>query len=78
MPSVQQTAAPQGVEGWDAVSRKHLNRAPHRPKNGAVDWWWYEQNGGICIVVESSHRTEQFNIRWNAIRAALKRKDRKP
>ncbi len=58
------------------MSRKHLLRKPHRNMSG--NWWWYEENGGIAVAVEFNGGTRVVDISWRAIRAALKRMDRKP
>ncbi|MHB1702381.1 MAG: hypothetical protein ACYCSN_20060 [Acidobacteriaceae bacterium] len=53
--------------------------APHEIDANA---WWYEDNAGITFVIifrdpEGNYLgTEQRTIRWNSIRAALRRKDK--
>lgn len=63
------------------MSKKHLSRKPHSISN---DHWWYEENAGMNVVVSCTDNhgnyveTKQILIRWSGIRAALKRKDKKP
>lgn len=63
------------------MSRKHLKRAPHVPRTWRWDdglWWWYEENGGITVITQHmGTAVPAMKISWRAIRAALKRKDRK-
>ena len=61
------------------MSSKHLWTKPHKVTN---DFWWYEENQGVAVCV--SFKTaggeciqEVRYIPWRAIRAALKRKDKK-
>jgi hypothetical protein len=57
------------------MSAKHLSRNPHHIDNHA---WWYEENGGIVIIQDTEQPAKrELKIRWSAIRAALKRKDKK-
>lgn len=60
------------------MSEKHLSRKPHESKDGA--WWWYETRAGITVYTNEVARNERnpLLIPWQTIRAALKRKDRKP
>ena len=61
------------------MSKKHLKRDPHdaRVTHGNAQAWWYEENFGICVVVEPrDDRTAQIVIPWRSIRAALARKDK--
>ena len=37
--------------------------------------WWYEEPGGVTLVVESHDETMQLRIPWQSLRAALRRKD---
>ena len=37
--------------------------------------WWYEENGGVLVVVETHPETIQLHIPWRSIRAALARKE---
>lgn len=60
------------------MAKKHLRLDPHRVTN---DFWWYEENKGICVCVEfnlpdGQRKTAVRDIPWRAIRAALIRKDR--
>ena len=63
------------------MSRKHLLSEPQFVAHDE-SWWFYEENRGICIVVEpvipKSAPTRSVTIPWARIRAALKRKDRRP
>lgn len=61
------------------MADKHLKTSPHHLR-GHEDCWWYEEPGGICIVVEAYNgrgevQTKQRTIPWTAIRNALARKD---
>lgn len=62
------------------MSRKHLIREPQRLRgtaNESPGWWWYEQNGGIHIVVERpGFETLAKTISWRYLREALARKDK--
>lgn len=63
------------------MSEKNLKRTAHHPK-GSDDTWWYEENDGIYIVMESDNAnggivTNTCKIKWASLRAALKRKDKK-
>lgn len=59
------------------MGKKHLDRNRHSHL-GQEDWWWYEEWGGIDVVV-TQRATEAgtviIRIPWRSIRAALKRKD---
>ena len=58
------------------MSKKHLSRHPHDIDTRA---WWYEENHGIEIIVESlNEKMRHLKIPWVSVRAALKRKDRTP
>jgi hypothetical protein len=63
------------------VSRHDLLRAPQHVGYDE-SWWFYEEGRGLVIVVEPlvprSAPTRTVVIPWLRIRAALKRKDRKP
>ena len=61
--------------------RKHLLRNPHKIKK-TPHAWWYEENGGIDIVVhreaiQSPYESVVLRIPWKQIRDALARKDKK-
>ena len=62
------------------MADKHLSGKPHGTH---PHFWWYEERAGLLMVVESRDnegnyiRTECYKIPWSALRAALKRKDRK-
>ena len=62
------------------MSDKHLSRQPraayenpHRGKQYDKAWW-YEEPGGVLIVVEPHPTTKEVYIRWGQIESALKRK----
>ena len=57
------------------MSDKHLSNMPHNIR-GRKDAWWYEENGGINVVVEPQGATTQVMIPWRSIKAALARKER--
>jgi hypothetical protein len=64
------------------MSEKHLKETAHHVGDKC---WWYEEPGGICVVLQESDVNDNALrpnvapiIRWTSIRAALKRKDRKP
>ena len=61
------------------MSVEHLHRTSHAIKD-RPDVWWYEESGGICLVVEHPDRpsSTQVLIPWRAIRRALERLDRSP
>ena len=62
------------IRGAGIMSGKHLKRKPHDIENG----WWYEENWGISVCVpDKDGRVTIAPIRWQAIRNALKRKDKK-
>jgi len=50
-----------------------LKNKPHAIR-GREDVWWYEENGGINVVVEPQDTTIQVVIPWRSIRYALARK----
>ena len=57
------------------MSQKDLKRGPHNSKNGK--WWWYEERGGISLFHQGEDlAVDSHFIRWSALRAALKRKDK--
>jgi len=62
------------------MAKKHLKADAHFVRQGC---WWYEENGGVSVIVEHSDKndvfikTEHYKIPWSSIRAALKRKDMK-
>ncbi len=51
-----------------------------KPRNLSERQWWYEEPGGICVVVRSIINGRPYttctDISWRALRAALKRKDK--
>lgn len=58
--------------------KKHLQLDPHKVTN---DFWWYEENQGICVCIEFKtptgyRETKVRYIPWHSVRAALKRKDK--
>lgn len=58
------------------MGEANLKREPHKiPKRDDV--WWYEENGGIYVVVErfGHEDTTGIKISWTALRNALARKD---
>ena len=60
------------------MAKEHLKREPH---NLSEDVWWYEENAGIDLHLETvcpngGHSHESYLIPWVTIRAALKRKDK--
>ena len=59
------------------MSNKDLEDAPHDLKK-RDDAWWYEEKGGICVVVERKgwDDTTQIWLPWRSIRSALARKDK--
>jgi len=61
------------------VSRKHLRREPQHV-NRAEDWWFYETNRGIAVVVFNDQDIKQVHrvtIPWRRIRDALARKEQR-
>ena len=58
------------------MSAKHLKRTSHKTKYAKI--WWYEETGGIKVVVHPHVTCVIVPITWCAIREALERKDRKP
>lgn len=56
------------------MADKDLQLDPHKIR-GTDKAWWYEEETGICIVVEPNVTTQQIMIPWGALRSALKRKD---
>lgn len=59
------------------MSVKHLLTTSH-PFKGSGTAWWYEDNGGIDIVVHPAPQCQHLHIDWAVLRRALARKDRKP
>jgi hypothetical protein len=60
------------------MANKDLSLKPHHQKKDE-SWWWYEENQGISVVVERSQIPGEvgiFDIPWQSIRAALRRKDK--
>lgn len=58
------------------LNSKAMLRLGENNKWGSTDSaWWYEESGGITIVVQNTRPT-QFRIPWGQVRAALERKDR--
>lgn len=62
------------------MANKHLRKHAHEVH---PEMWWYEEPHGLSIVVcpraedGTLVRTRAYTIRWNSLRAALKRKDLK-
>lgn len=61
------------------MANKHLHLEPHHVDQ---DFWWYEENKGITVVMQLPTKDGGWaqtvrRIPWADIRAALKRKDRK-
>lgn len=60
------------------MANKHLQGKPH-----PIDefTWWYEEPEGICVVSTAHEDNGDVNrliwIPWCALRAAVRRKDRK-
>jgi hypothetical protein len=59
----------------EAMSNKDLKCEPHAIR-GIKTAWWYEEDMGLCIVVEPAQVTQQITIPWASLRGALKRKDK--
>lgn len=59
------------------MADKHLSRNPHHLR-GRKDVWWYDDKGGIDVMVERMgfNDVTQIRIPWRSIRAALYRKER--
>ena len=62
------------------MSDKDLSKYPHHVNDR---FWWFEEKRGICVCSEAwdpeGGKEVVINyIPWNSIRAALKRKDKKP
>jgi len=58
------------------MANKDLRLLPKRSRNG--NWWWYEESEGIrvyCLLSED--KISSHLIRWQSIRNALKRKNKK-
>lgn len=55
------------------MAKKDLLSEPHTINNKT---WWYEENKGICICVDTCSGVKQFYITWRALRHALNRKDK--
>lgn len=45
----------------------------NRPHTVGIDACWYEDKGGIIVVVESVPTTRQVRIEWPALLAAAER-----
>ena len=58
------------------MSAKHMKRNSHKTPDKNI--WWYEDNRGIDVIVHPHVACVSVQISWRALRAALKRKDRKP
>lgn len=56
------------------MSRKHLQLKPHVV---SPNIWWYEECDGINIYHRDGTDVRHAVIQWTALRAALKRKDKK-
>jgi hypothetical protein len=62
------------------MAEKHLRREPQHPSiyvergRAAEDFWFYEENAGLCLVRAES--TEHLLIPWRYLREAVARKDR--
>ena len=54
--------------------KQHLKRNPQHLTEHA---WWYEESGGVTVVVEPQKDTRIFKILWRKIRASLKRLEKK-
>ena len=61
------------------MADKHLLREPQHVAGKKGEFWWYEENAGLIIVVPSDCGcgTKQVYISWRRIRGAIKRKDKK-
>lgn len=57
------------------MSNKDLKCEPHAIR-GTETAWWYEEEEGVCVVVELAQGTRQITIPWASLRGALKRKDK--
>lgn len=57
------------------MSDKDLSMNPHKIR-GMKTAWWYEEEKGICLVVEPHDTTQLITIPWDSLRFALKRKDK--
>ena len=63
------------------MATKHQWLEPHNV-NKTSNIWWYEENDGINLIVESHSgdgkyiKTDSYTIPWDVIRAALTRKDK--
>ena len=61
------------------MSDKDLKTKPHHHK-GQAGFWWYEEPGGIAVVVEFATKygikQRVVTIPWRSLRAALARKDK--
>lgn len=62
------------------MSDKHLRRQPrvcydeqHSGK-ASKQAWWYEEPGGVCVVIPPAHHSVQIYLRWGQLEEALKRK----
>ena len=61
------------------MSTKHLLLKPQGPKLPR-SWWYYEEPDGLHILADPGPpaQIQSFVISWARIRAALKRRDRRP
>jgi hypothetical protein len=64
------------------MSDTHLQLEPH-PIRGTESAWWYEDEKGICVVMECRDAngrlladTLQATIPWRSLRGAVRRKDK--
>lgn len=62
------------------MANKDLKTAPHSIGKHE-DSWWYEDPGGVCVVIEAYSgrgevQTKHRTIPWRSIKAALARKER--
>ena len=59
------------------MAKKHLRNDSHHIR-GRDDIWWYEENGGICVVWQAQRHTsaQMATIPWAVLRRALERKDK--
>lgn len=57
------------------MSVNDLQPEPHKIRK-RKDAWWYEEEKGLCIVVEPQDRTMTIEIPWASLRGALRRKDK--
>jgi hypothetical protein len=55
------------------MANKHLRLAPVNLSNNV---WFYEESGGMVLVVDFGTGIDQFKISWRRLRAMIERKDR--